>query len=60
MGYEERKAYVYRKEAEAAVARGRGQQYIDSLYNNRSTGDRKKVLISEAGQREVYDYDLVY
>ena len=52
MSHKERMDYLNRKEAEAAGAGGREQQYIDSLYNNRSTGERR--------QNTSGDMDLVF
>ena len=47
MTREERTAYANRKEAEAVGSAGREQQYIDSLYDNRSTGDRRQNTSGE-------------
>ena len=47
MSDQEKMAHLNLKEAEAARAGGRGQQYIDSLYNNRSTGDERQNASNE-------------
>jgi hypothetical protein len=47
MSDQEKMAYLNLKEAEAARAGGRGQQYIDSLYNNRSTGNERQNASNE-------------